>query len=319
MTPLPRKDVFSVATTTEKRPRGLASLPHITTPLLVLFVLAAMHLSRFILLRAENPTNLFLSIALVQLTVLVLPCMLYYLLKGRKLSTPMFLSPLAPRHVGLTVSSALVLVVGSLLIKFFYRAASEQSADVSGFFDRISAGEADPPFAGVLLSIVIIPAVCEELFFRGVVLAEYRSLGEGNAIVISAACFAMLHFSVSGFPIYLFIGLLLGVVTSVSRSVIPSMILHLLSNTLNIYTSDQFLGIIMQKNGAFFVGFLLTVLFGAALFLLFYSMEHLYLKYAADPPEGSLPPKSRTHIAKVFLSPAFLVLIAAFLMITAFQ
>ena len=138
--------------------------------------------------------------------VLVLPCMLYYLLKGRRLSSPMFLTAPSLRHIGLTLSGALVLVIGSLLIKFFYRAASEQSVDISGFFDRFSAGEADPPFAGVLLSIVIIPAVCEELFFRGVVLAEYRTLGEGNAIILSAVCFAMLHFSVSGFPIYLFIG-----------------------------------------------------------------------------------------------------------------
>ncbi len=308
-----------MASTTEKRPRGLARLPHITTPLLVLFVLAAMHLSRFVLMRAENPTNLFLSIALVQIMVLILPCMLYYLLKGRKLSSPLFLTAPALRHIGLTVSGALVLVVGSLLIKFFYRAASEQSVSISGFFDSFSAGEADPPFAGVLLSIVIIPAVCEELFFRGVVLAEYRSLGEGNAIVVSAVCFAMLHFSLSGFPIYLFIGLLLGVITSVSRSVLPAMFLHLLSNTLNVYTSDQFLRIIMQKNGAFFVGFLLAVLFGISLFLLFYNIEHMYRKYASEPPEGSLPQKSRTHLAKVFLSPAFLALIAVFLVITALQ
>jgi len=308
-----------VANQTEKTPRGLARLPHITTPLLVLFVLAAMHLSRFVLMRAANLTNLFLSIALVQIMVLVLPCMLYYLLKGRKLSSPMFLTAPSPRHIGLSLSGALVLVIGSLLIKFFYRAASEQSVDISGFFDRFSAGEADPPFAGVLLSIVIIPAVCEELFFRGVVLAEYRTLGEGNAIILSAVCFAMLHFSVSGFPIYLFIGLLLGVITSVSRSVLPAMFLHLLSNTLNVYTSDQFLKIIMQKNGAFFVGFLLAVLFGIALFLLFYNIEHMYRKYASDPPEGSLPPKSRAHLTKVFLSPTFLMLIAVFFVITAFQ
>lgn len=308
-----------MAPTTEKQPRGLSGLPHITTPLLVLFVLAAMHLSRFVLMRAQNPTNLFLSIALVQIIVLVLPCMLYYLLKGRKLSSPMFLTAPSPRHIGLTLSGALALVVGSLLIKFFYRAASAQGMDVGGFFDRFSAGEADPPFAGVLLSIVIIPAVCEELFFRGVVLAEYRLLGEGNAIVLSAVCFAMLHFSVSGFPIYLFIGLLLGVITSVSRSILPAMFLHLLSNTLNVYTSDQFLKIIMQKNGAFFVGFLLTVLFGVAIFLLFYNMEHMYRRYATEPPEGSLPPKSRTYLAKVFLSPTFLALIAVFLLVTALQ
>lgn len=278
-----------------------------------------MHLSRFMLAGAKNLSNLFLSISLIQLSVLVLPCMLYYLLKGRKLSSPMFLSPLKPRHVPLTVFSALVFVLGSLLIKFFYQAAASTPVDMSGFFEQLSETEAEPSFAGILLSMVIIPAVCEELFFRGVVLAEYRSMGEGNAILISAICFAMLHFSVSAFPVYLFAGILLGVATSVSRSIIPAILLHLLSNTLSVFASDQFLKIIMQKNGAFFVGFLLTVLFGFALFLLLYSIEHLFLKYASDPPEQSLPAKSRNHAAQVFLSPTFLVLIAVFLVITAFQ
>lgn len=293
--------------------------PHITTPLLVLFVLAAMHLTRFLLNGQETLNNLFLSISLIQLLVLVMPCMLYYLLKGRKLSSPMFLSPMKPRHLMITVFAALVFVLGNLLIRFVFQAAASHSVDVSGFFEQLSAAEAEPSFAGILLSMVIIPAVCEELFFRGVVLAEYRSLGEWNAIFISAFCFAMLHFSVSGFPVYLFAGILFGIVTSVSRSIFPSILLHLLSNALSVFTSDQFLRIIMQKNGAFFVGFLLSVLFGFALFLFLYSIEHLYLKYASDPPEQSLPVKSRSHAAKVFLSPTFLVLIAVFLVISAFQ
>ncbi len=290
--------------------------PQMTTPLLVIFVLTAMHLSRYILAGAETASNLFLSISVIQLLVLVLPCMLYYLLKGRKLSSPMLLSPIGLRHITLTVFSALTLLLGSLLIKFGYQAIASRTVDTSGFFAGLSAGESDASFAGVLLSMVIIPAVCEELFFRGVVLAEYRSLGEGNAILISAICFAMLHFSVTNFPVYLFAGLLLGVVTAVSRSVIPAMILHLLSNVLSVYASDQFLRIIMQKNGAFFVGFLLIVLFGFTIFLLLYSIEHLFLRYAISPPIKALPPKSRNSFLKVFLSPTFLALIAVFVVIT---
>ena len=164
-----------------------------------------------------------------------------------------------------------------------------------------------------------IPAVCEEFLFRGVILAEYRALGQGNAVLISAICFAMLHFSVTNFPVYLFVGILLGVITNASRSVVPAMLLHVLSNALSVFTSDQFLNIIMQKNGAFFVGFLLAVLFGTALFLFLYCVELQYLRFAQEPPEQSLPPKNRTHLVKVFLSPTFLVLTAAFLLITALQ
>jgi membrane protease YdiL (CAAX protease family) len=293
--------------------------PHLTAPVLMLFILAAMHFSRYILAGSEDVADLFLSISLVQILVLLLPCMLYYLLKKRKLATPMPVSPMKMRHIALTLFGGGVLIIGNLLIKFFYRAVAEQSVSTPAFFEGLSAGEGELSFAGILLSMVIIPAVCEELLFRGVILSEYRALGQGNAVLISAICFAMLHFSVTNFPVYLFVGILLGVITNASRSVVPAMLLHVLSNALSVFTSDQFLNIIMQKNGAFFVGFLLAVLFGTALFLFLYCVELQYLRFAQEPPEQSLPPKNRTHLAKVFLSPTFLVLTAAFLLITALQ
>ena len=120
--------------------------------------------------------------------------------------------------------------------------------------------------------------------------------------------------NIENFPVYLFVGILLGVITTASRSVIPAMLLHLLNNTLSIFTSDQFLSIIMQKNGAFFVGFLLAVLFGMSLFLFLYCIELQYVKFTAEPPVQSLPPKNRTHFTKVFFSPAFLILVAVFLL-----
>lgn len=301
----------------EKRKK--VGAPQITAPLLVLFVLAAMHLSRYLLAGMSSGGDLLLSISVIQIIVLVLPCMLYYLLKGRKLASPMAVSPIGLRHITLIVFSALVFVTGSLLIRFGYQAFASQTVDTAGFFDGLYSREAEPSLAGMLLSLVIIPAVCEELLFRGVLFAEYRSLGEANAILISAICFAMLHFSLTNFPVYLFAGILLGVVTAVSRSVIPAVLLHLLSNTLSVFTSDRFLRIILQKNGAFFVGFLLVVLFGIALFLLLYSIEHLYLRYAVRPPDGSLPSKSMDAALSVFLSPTFLLLAAAFLVILAVQ
>lgn len=299
--------------------RKFAFAPQITAPILVLFVLVAMHLSRYLLAGAASGGDLLLSISIIQIIVLALPCMLYYLLKGRKLASPMALTPIGLRHITLIVFSALVFVSGSLLIRFGYQAFASQTVDTAGFFDGLYSGADEPSLAGMLLSFVIIPAVCEELLFRGIIFAEYRPLGEANAVLISAVCFAMLHFSLTNFPVYLFAGILLGVVTAVSRSVIPAVLLHLLSNTLSVFTSDRFLRIILQKNGAFFVGFLLAVLFGVALFLLLYSIEHLYLRYAVRPPEGSLPPKSRTAAVAVFLSPTFLLLVAAFLVILAVQ
>ena len=169
-----------------------------------------------------------------------------------------------------------------------------------------------PPF---VISLAIIPACCEEVLFRGVLVSEYGGLGEGNAVVLSSLCFAMLHFSVRDFPAYLYAGLLLGILTVVSRSLLPATVLHLVSNLLNLFVSDSFLHITMQKNGKFFVGFVLAVLFGFFLFLFLYMVEYVYIKAAESGKDISLPPKNIRNILKVFLSPTFLLLVVVFILI----
>ncbi len=289
--------------------------PQLTAPLLTLCVLVAVYLSRGLLAGAAEGGGLLLGVSIVQLLVLLLPCMLYYLLKGRRLASPIPFSPVTPRHLTLLLFGALTFVFGSLLINYCYQLFSAPTVSNAGFYAQLYTGN-EGSLVGVLLAFVVIPAVCEEVLFRGVLFAEYRAMGEWNAVLMTSLCFAMLHFSLSGFPVYLFAGLLLGVLTAVSRSIVPAVLLHLLSNALSLFASDRFLRVILQKNGAFFVGFLLVLLFGAALFLFLYCIEHLFLYYAEHPPEDSLPPKSRTFASQVFLSPTFLLLCVVFLVLT---
>lgn len=292
------------------------SAPQFTAPLLMVFVLGAMHLSRYFLQKngGENP---FLTISLIQLLVLLLPCMVYYLLKRKSFATPLMLNPLRWRHLPLILLSIPVYVFGMLLLKYFFILFSSESIGMIGFFDELSGHTApDASLAGVLISLAVIPACCEEILFRGVLISEYGGLGEGNAVILSSLCFAMLHFSVRDFPAYLFAGLLLGILTVVSRSLLPATVLHLVSNLLNLFVSDSFLRITMQKNGQFFVGFVLTILFGFFLFLFLYIIEYVYIKTAESGTDISLPPKNIRNVPKVFLSPTFLLLVLVFILIS---
>jgi len=110
----------------------------------------------------------------------------------------------------------------------------------------------------------------------------------------------------------------LGFVTAMTRSILPSILLHLLNNTLGIYGSDAFLRITVVKNGAYFIGFVLIVLTGITLVLMLARVESILMFYAQKPPVESLPEKSINHWPKVFFSPAFILLIVAFLCYTMF-
>ena len=85
----------------------------------------------------------------------------------------------------------------------------------------------------VLLALVAAPAVCEELLVRGVVARSLRpAIGRAGAVLASAALFALLHFSVARLlPTALF-GVVLAHAALASGSILPSMLIHALNNTI---------------------------------------------------------------------------------------
>lgn len=293
--------------------------PVVTTPLLVVFVFVMLALSRKALESQSNSeNNIFLVITVIQIIILILPCILYYLIKGRKLSSPMFISLPKPSHIIFTIFTLLLFISGTLLIKYIYYVSGEQITSLSGYFDSLTANQENTSLLGIIIALIIVPAFCEEMFFRGVVLSEYRTYGSVNAVIMSALCFSMLHFSIVNFPIYLFAGILLGFITVVTRSIIPSIVIHLVSNSLSIFGSDLFLRITIQKSGTFFVGFVVVIIFGISLLFVISKLEQIYFSYAEKPPITTLPPRSFPNIPKVFLSPSFLALITVFVLIAVF-
>jgi len=87
-------------------------------------------------------------------------------------------------------------------------------------------------YAQLLVAVLIAP-LCEELFFRGFVLMGLlRAHPVWLAIGFSGLIFAIAHADPSSFPVLLCIGLALGFLRWRTRSLWPSILLHLLNNGL---------------------------------------------------------------------------------------
>ena len=87
---------------------------------------------------------------------------------------------------------------------------------------------------GLLLNlfiIALIPAVGEELTFRGVLQQGLtRKMNPHVAIILSAAIFSFIHFQFYGFLPRMFLGILLGYMFYVSGSVWTSITMHFVNN-----------------------------------------------------------------------------------------
>ena len=85
-------------------------------------------------------------------------------------------------------------------------------------------------YATLLVSVLVAP-ICEEIFFRGFVfMGLLRAMPVWAAVLVSALLFAVAHVDVGSFAVLFFIGIALAFVRWRTRSLWPSVLLHLLNN-----------------------------------------------------------------------------------------
>jgi sodium transport system permease protein len=88
-------------------------------------------------------------------------------------------------------------------------------------------------FWTLVLLIAVVPAVCEELAFRGFILSGFRHLGHRwRAIVLSALLFGLTHGILQQSLSASLVGVLIGYLAVQSGSILPGMAFHLIHNTL---------------------------------------------------------------------------------------
>jgi len=82
----------------------------------------------------------------------------------------------------------------------------------------------------LFLSVSFVPALAEEVLFRGLMIRSLRVFRVSLCVLMSALAFALMHFSVSGFPLYFACGLILGMAYVSTGSLSVSIAVHFLCN-----------------------------------------------------------------------------------------
>jgi membrane protease YdiL (CAAX protease family) len=184
----------------------------------------------------------FLAVGVIQLAVLALPCMVYYLLKGRKLNEPMLIIPKGGTHILFLIFSALLFVSGMLLIKYFYFVNGGEVASLVNFYKDFSGTTEDTSHIEIILSLIVIPAFCEEFFFRGfgfITLGKYT--GKAFAYIFNSCIFAFYHVGmlIPMFEPILLVLLLAGLIAGgcifsflndKTKNIYPSWFVHMFAN-----------------------------------------------------------------------------------------
>ncbi|MBA3828276.1 MAG: CPBP family intramembrane metalloprotease [Taibaiella sp.] len=159
------------------------------------------------------------------------------------------------------------------------------------FFNFTSFGD----FIKVFAILALLPAIGEELFFRGILMRfmKKRSRNMIYPIILSGLLFAIAHFTVYGFiPIFM-AGILLGTIYYLTGSIWCSMLFHLLNNGLQliiVYMAHDNVTIraFMESNHLpFYIPVTGAIVFVISFYLLWKNKTPLPPQWASDYTELS--------------------------------
>ena len=88
-----------------------------------------------------------------------------------------------------------------------------------------------------ILSLCILPAIAEELVFRGLILNGLKSKGKFFSVIITALLFAIFHMSMDQFVYPLLFGLLLSVIMYYENNILYCIIIHFTNNFVSLTLS----------------------------------------------------------------------------------
>ncbi len=307
----------------------------ITAPLFVSVVFILISISEKLLafISKAAPHDIVFSVAILELFVFALPAAFFIKIKKENFLDFSKLSPVKLSYLPFIVSSFLTYVFGAVIV--LYIQMNFLGAGASTGFLSVTESASVSSFS-IFLYYVFIPAFTEELFFRSVIISSYSSFKGPVAVIISSFFFALIHFSFGELPFYFFSGVVLGTITYVTGSCIPSLVLHLINNAVIVYGGGALGTFLSESSSSVILAFLLVVAFLGSLMSMLSTMEEIYDKRSIAFENGNLPGKRRaalegmskagimekkkerdfTSAKNAFLSPTFLVAIVLFILIT---
>ena len=95
-----------------------------------------------------------------------------------------------------------------------------------------------PKFLFGVVFVAVMPALFEEFVHRGLILRGTSEIvGYKKAIIISSILFGLMHLNISQFFYATILGILMGLVATMTRSIWPAVIIHFCNNFINVFMS----------------------------------------------------------------------------------
>ena len=168
-----------------------------------------------------------------------------------------------------------------------------------------------------LLIFAVLPALLEEMVFRGYVLQSLRSYGDPIAVVMSALLFGLMHGNLLQLPFAFLLGLVFGYVVVQTGNIWIAVTVHFLNNAMSVLLQQAafYLPMAEQQNQLAWAVFLAICVIGLLAAITLFAVRSRVTQRPLSCP--SLLSSSK-RIGTLLSSPALLVSIVLYLLYTLF-
>jgi sodium transport system permease protein len=190
----------------------------------------------FVMTSPQNFGDFARLATVTQLVVIATPALLMTIMLTRSPRQTLLL--FVPPWWGVPVAGMLAVLIHPVasalqrLVLQLYPVSSELAGELS----KLISGEDDLWLS--LLVLALVPAICEELAFRGFILSGLRRMGhKWRAIAVASVLFGLSHAVIQQSLIATLVGLVIGCIAVQTGSLLPAIIFHAVHNAIAVLST----------------------------------------------------------------------------------
>ena len=235
--------------------------------------------------------NQLLAPIIISAVALIIPSYLAIMVSSDNKSNAKRLSELGCKrvkadHIFFLIFASLFMMSASLMLNLALGGAEEASRGIT-LFGTFIAGENDfsSSYPYLILTYALIPAIAEELLFRGVMFSRLSRVSFLFSATVSTLLYSLFVFSLGGIRTSIFVGILMVFVLYTTGSIFGCMIVHFIYNLYRLFLEANVCAYFVSQSNRLllFLTVSLALLITAILF--FSECLRIYRKRARDIKE----------------------------------
>ena len=172
--------------------------------------------------------SLKLGLIITQYLLILLPPILYLIIKKIPIKTTMRFKKISIKHGILVMCITLLMYPLAVCANTLFMILMSLLGNLN--IPELPTASSTSEYIILMLIISISAGICEEVFFRGFILSGYENLGKKNAIIFSSILFGIFHFNLYNLLGPIVLGLVFSYLVILTDSLYAGIIGHITNN-----------------------------------------------------------------------------------------